>query len=233
MNHQVVDIVSRICQKDNTREYIGLHEPDFTDTSAWEYVKECIDSGWVSSAGKWVNEIERQLCEITGAKEAVAVTNGTVALRLALHVVGVKPGEEVIMPSMSFVATANAASHLGANPHFVDIEEKTLGLSPNALRKRLQDIGKIKDGSVINKITNRKISAIVPVHVFGHPAQMTEIMKISLEWGIPVVEDAAEALGSHLNSVHCGLFGDVGCISFNGNKLITTGGGGAIISNNK
>ena len=128
MNHQVVDIVSRICQKDNTREYIGLHEPDFTDTSAWEYVKECIDSGWVSSAGKWVNEIEKQICEITGAREAVAVTNGTVALRLALHVVGVKPGDEVIMPSMSFVATANAASHLGAYPHFVDIEEKTLGI---------------------------------------------------------------------------------------------------------
>lgn len=216
---------------------IATHEPYFQNTNAITYVKECITSGWVSSAGKWVDKFEDLICEYTGAKYAVAVTNGTVALRLALFLVGVKHSEEVLIPPMTFIATANAVSHLGAIPHFIDIEKDFLGMSPHALEERLEEIAIKKNGKIYNKFSGRRIAAIVPVHIFGNPAKIIELKEIAQQWNIPLVEDAAEALGSwvkdgnHLK--HCGSFGMASIISFNGNKIISTGGGGIIITNDK
>ena len=229
----IVDQLSKILPTATPQSPIGLHEPDFSESKAWDYVKDCLDSGWVSSAGEWVSRFEEQICQVTNAKYAIAVTNGTVALRLALHLVGVRAGEEVIMPPISFIATANSAAHIGALPHFVDIEENTLGLSANSLSERLEKVAEKTSKGVFNINTKRRIAAIVPVHVFGMPANISDILKVSKKWGIPVVEDAAEALGSSQNQIHCGLHGDCGIISFNGNKLITTGGGGALITNNQ
>jgi aminotransferase in exopolysaccharide biosynthesis len=210
---------------------IVLHEPDFSGTEAWVYVKNCLDSGWVSTAGSWVRRFEQQLCDITGADHAVAVSNGTCALRLALHLVGVGFGDEVLIPPLSFVATANAVSHLGAVPHFVDVEPNALGLCPAALATRLEAIAVRREGCLVNKQTGRRIAAVLPVHVFGHPAQVVELRAVADAWELPMVEDAAEALASWCHSTHCGLFGTVGTLSFNGNKLITTGGGGALLTN--
>ena len=229
-------IESVIRLKDDSR-IIPLHEPFFDNTNAWKYVKSCIDSGWVSSAGDWVTKFENKICSYTGSKYAVVVNNGTVGLRLALHVLGVKFGDEVLVPPYSFVATANAISHLGAIPHFVDVEDSTFSMCPKALDLQLEKIAFRRDGQVFNRETGRRIAAIMPVHVFGIPADLISLSKISKNWGIPIVEDAAEALGSWLNfegrKMHCGLKGDLGVISFNGNKLITTGGGGVLITNNE
>ena len=175
---------------------ISLHEPTFEDTNAWAYVKDCIDTAWVSSAGKWVSHFEELLCGRTGANHVVAVNNGTVALRLALHIVGVKQDEEVILPPLSFVATANAVSHLGAVPHFVDIESETLGLSPRSLSERLNLIAYRDGNKVFNRHTGRRIAAVLPVHIFGNPANIIKLKNIADEWNIPLIEDAAEALGS-------------------------------------
>ena len=209
---------------------ISLHEPDFRGTRAWEYVKDCLDTGWVSTAGSWVCRFEQELKSFTGASHAIAVSNGTVALRLALHLVGVKANDEVLLPPLSFVATANAVAHLGAKPHFIDVESNTLGMDPKTLSERLKGIAVFRQGKLINRETGRRIAAVLPVHVFGHPAQASEIRTVANEWGLPLVEDAAEALGSWREDNHCGLFGAVGTLSFNGNKLITTGGGGALIT---
>jgi len=211
---------------------IALHEPDFSGTQAWAYVRDCLDSGWVSTAGQWVSRFEQELCARTGAEHAVAVTNGTVALRLALHLVGVAAGDEVLLPPLSFVATANAAAHLGAMPHFVDVEASSLGMDPAALAARLQAVAERREGGMFNRRTGRRLAAVLPVHVFGHPARIQELRAVAEAWGLPLVEDAAEALGSWREGTHCGLFGAVGTISFNGNKMITTGGGGALLTNN-
>ncbi len=223
--------------KKNTNT-IGLHEPHFEDTNASKYINDCLESCWVSSSGNWVSRFEDQICKFTGAKYAIAVSNGTVGLRLSLHCIGVQAGDEVITSPLTFVATANAISHLGAYPHFVDINDWNLSLSSNSLAKRLKKIAIKKGNQVFNTQTGRRISAILPVHVFGMPADTIEIKKIAEEWGIPIVEDAAEALGSrHFIKkdvfIHAGLIGDIGVISFNGNKLITTGGGGIVITNNE
>jgi len=211
---------------------IYLHEPDFTDSNALKYVNSCIESGWVSTVGSFVEKFELKLASFTGAKKAIALTNGTVALRLALHLVGVRYGDEVLVPPLSFVATCNAISHLGAIPHFIDIESKTLGMDPNCLEKHLEEIVLYKNGHLFNKETGRRISAICPVHVFGNPANCYALKEISQKWSLPIVEDAAEALGSSICKKHCGLIGEIGVLSFNGNKIITTGGGGALITNN-
>ena len=229
-------IESVIRSKDDSRT-IPLHEPSFDNTNAWKYVKSCIDTGWVSSAGDWVTKFENKICSYTGSKYAVVVNNGTVGLRLALHVIGVKFGDEILVPPYSFVATVNAISHLGAIPHFVDVEESTFSMCPKALNLLLERIAFRKDGKIFNRETGRRIAAIMPVHVFGIPADLISLSKISKTWGIPMVEDTAEALGSWLKvegtKIHCGLKGDLGVISFNGNKLITTGGGGVLITNNE
>ena len=209
-----------------------LHEPDFRGTKAWTYVRDCLDTGWVSTSGQWVSRFEQQLASATGAVHAVAVSNGTVALRLALHLVGVKPGDEVLLPPLSFVATANAVAHLGAVPHFVDIESTTLAMDPRALAERLELVAERRDGQLLNRETGRRLAAVLPVHVFGHPCDGTRLRQVADAWGLPLVEDAAEALGSWRGETHCGLFGALGTLSFNGNKLITTGGGGALLTNN-
>ena len=215
---------------------IHLHEPSFLNTNALNYVKDCIETGWVSSSGKWVSRFENLLSDFTGAKHVIAVSNGTVALRLALYLVGVRADDEVLIPPMSFVATANSISHLGANPHFIDIDKESLGMCPVALDKRLNEIAVLKDNIPVNKFTEKKIAAVVPVHVFGLPAKVEEIKKICRKWNIALIEDAAEALGSSILSntkkIHCGSFGEIGIISFNGNKVITCGGGGALLTNN-
>lgn len=228
---EIIETLAEICGRSSVSNPIGLHEPDFRETRAWEYVKDCLDTGWVSTAGKWVSRFEQELCKYTKAEYAIAVTNGTVALRLGLHLVGVKPGDEVLMPPMSFVATANAVSHLGAIPHFVDIESNTFGICPQSLADRLGAVGEKRIDGLFNRETGRRIAAVVPVHIFGNPAEVDKVKQVCEQWNIALVEDAAEALGSWLGETHCGLIGEIGALSFNGNKLLTTGGGGALITN--
>jgi len=209
---------------------VPLHEPEFLGNE-WAYVKECIDTGWVSSVGKFVDDFEHRLAEYTGAKHAVAVVNGTAALHVALVLAGVKPGDEVIVPTLSFVATANAVAHCGAHPHFVDSALDTLGLDPEALAAHLRVVAEPSDGGLRNRVTGRRIAAIIPMHTFGHPVNLAPLLELSERVGVPVVEDAAESLGSTYQGQHTGTFGLLGVMSFNGNKVITTGGGGAILTN--
>lgn len=209
---------------------LPLHEPEFIGNE-WAYVKECIETGWVSSVGKYVDQFERQLAEFTGARHAVAVVNGTAALHIALHIAGVKAGDEVLVPALSFVATANAVSHCGATPHFVDSKESTLGMDPDALAAHLEFVAERTADGLRNKVTGHRIAAIVPMHTFGHPVDMVGLMGVAVRFSLPVVEDAAESLGSTYRDRHTGTFGCMGILSFNGNKIITTGGGGAILTN--
>jgi aminotransferase in exopolysaccharide biosynthesis len=232
MTSAILQALRQVCGPADPAQPVALHEPDFRGTEAWAYVRDCLDTGWVSTAGRWVSRFEQELCTATGAAHAVAVTNGTVALRLALHLLGVRAGDEVLLPPLSFVATANAVAHLGAVPHFVDVEPGTLGLDPRAVQQRLEAVADRREGALRNRDTGRRIAALLTVHVFGHPAPMPELLAVAQAWGLPLLEDAAEALGSWLNDTHCGLFGAAGCLSFNGNKLITTGGGGALLTNN-
>ena len=233
ISEQILGRLQYFFRKNSDGNMIALHEPYFKDTNAHKYVKECIDSGWVSSSGEWILKFEQKICEITDSPYSVAVTNGTAALKLSFHLAGVNAGEEVLIPSLTFVATANAISHLGAVPHFVDIEPLTNGLCPKALARRLESIA-IRDGELVfNKLTGRRIAAICLVHVFGHPGESLQLLELSKHWNLPLVEDAAEALGSFRENVHCGLAGKMGTLSFNGNKIVTTGGGGAIITNDQ
>lgn len=210
--------------------HVGLHEPWFPGNEK-QYVTECIESGWVSSVGAFVDRFERMLQEATGARRAVAITNGTTALHLALVVSGVSRDDEVIVPALSFVATANAVSHAGAIPYFVDVSPTTLGIEPDAVAELLADVAEIRDdGNCWNQITGRRIAACVPMHTFGHPVEIDRLLKVCNNWRIPVVEDAAESLGSTFKEQHTGTFGTLGVLSFNGNKIVTTGGGGAILT---
>lgn len=227
---EILQVLQQVLGTSSTSKPIVLHEPDFSGTQAWAYVKDCLDTGWVSTAGQWVSRFEQELCAVTGASHAVAVTNGTVALRLALHLLGVGASDEVLLPPLSFVATANAVAHLGAVPHFVDIETSTLGLCPQALTDRLERIAERTPAGLFNRETGHRLAALLPVHVFGNPADLPGLLAVAEAWGLPVVEDAAEALGSWRGQTHCGLFGSIGTLSFNGNKLITTGGGGALLT---
>ncbi|MDB4638772.1 DegT/DnrJ/EryC1/StrS family aminotransferase [bacterium] len=210
---------------------ISLHEPCFTCTQAWSYVKDCLDTGWVSTAGSWVCRFVQEISILSGAKHAVVVSSGTVALRLALHLVGVSLNDEVLLPPLSFVATANAVAQLNAVPHFVNVEPNALGMCPVALAARLEAIAVRRNGSIVNRETGRRIAAVLPVHIFGHPAEVDQLRLVAYSWGLPLVEDAAEALASWRGGIHCGLFGSVGTLSFNGNKLTTSGGGGALLTN--
>lgn len=208
---------------------LPLHEPEFLGNE-WNYIKECLDTGWVSSVGKYVDEFERRIAEYTGARHAIAVVNGTAAQHIALLVAGVGPGDEVIIPSLSFVATANAVAHCGAIPHFADSNESTLGLDPQALAEHLEKISELSAGGLRNINSGRRIAAIVPMHTFGHPVDMAGLLQVAARFRLPIVEDAAESLGSSYQGRHTGTFGRLGVLSFNGNKVITTGGGGAILT---
>jgi len=212
-------------------ENAKLHEPTFSNLEE-EFVTKCIRSGYVSSVGSYVDEFESRLQDFTGARNVIAVVNGTSALHLSLLLAGVKEKDEVIVPSLSFVATANAVSYLGATPHFVDCDETNLGMSSNALKDWLQNISEVSAGECRNKITGKRIKAMVPMHALGHPCYMDELLQIAHDFRIQVVEDAAESLGSFYKDKHTGTLGLLGALSFNGNKIITTGGGGAILTDN-
>lgn len=214
----------------NPSQFVPLHEPYFNGEET-EMVTDCITSGWVSSVGKYVDQFELDLAEFCGVKRAVAVVNGTAALHVCLILAGVKPGDEVIMPSLTFVASANAADMVGAFPHFVDVEESTLGIDPGKLDAYLSDIGDEKEGALYNRNTGRRIAAVVPMHTFGHPVRLDELLAVCEQRSIPMVEDAAESLGSFYRGKHTGGFGLISAVSFNGNKVMTTGGGGAILTN--
>ncbi len=215
-----------------TDDFIPLHEPCFAGREQ-EYVKDCIDSTFVSSIGQYVDRFEKELAEYTGAKYAVATVNGTTALHAALVLAGVTAGDEVITQPLTFIATANAISYCGASPTFVDIDRETMGLSPDALRTFLEEHAVLEGDVCRNKTTGRVIRAVVPMHTFGHPVRIDEVMEVSSQYDIPVVEDAAESLGSFYKDRHTGIFGKMGILSFNGNKTITCGGGGAIITNDE
>lgn len=227
----IADFIGRIRQVTGL-ETGGLHEPVFAGNEK-KYLEECIDSRFVSSVGKFVTAFEESVRDFVGAQHAVAVVNGTAALHLALLAVGVRPGDEVIVPAMSFVATANAVSHAGAITHFVDVDEVTWGIDPVALRSHLALVGEMKDGRLHNKVTNRPITAVVPMHALGHPVAIAPLLLVAEEFGLVVVEDAAESLGSWVSGRHTGLFGRLGVFSFNGNKTITTGGGGVIVTDDE
>lgn len=209
---------------------VSLHEPRFAGNE-WIYVKECLDSTFVSSVGEFVDRFEAELAEFTGAKHAVAVVNGTAALHIALLLAGVRSGDEVLIPALTFVATANAVAYCGAIPHFVDSEERTLGLDPVRLRDHLQSTTEIRAGQCVNLSTGRVIRALVPMHTFGHPVDIDGVIAVARDFHLVLIEDAAESLGSYYQGRHTGTFGAMGTLSFNGNKTITTGGGGAILIN--
>ncbi len=208
----------------------SLHEPEFAGNE-WAYVKDCIDTGWVSSVGAYVDQFEKTLAEFAGVKHAVATVNGTAALHIALLLAGVEPGDEVLVPTMTFIATANAVSYAGALPHFVDSDPETLGVDAAALDAYLDIVATRHDGRCVNRRTGRIIRALMPMHIFGHPVDIEQLALIAQRWGLALVEDAAEALGSTYKGRACGSFGRVSAYSFNGNKLVTTGGGGAILTN--
>jgi perosamine synthetase len=222
---QVVDTIRSVIGPDSA----VLHGPNFGGNE-WRYLKECLDSTFVSSVGKFVDRFEMELADFTGAKRAIAVVNGTAALQIALQLVGVERDDEVLVPTLSFIATANAVLYCGAVPHFVDSEERTLGVDPVALREYLTDITEIRSGVCLNRTTGRVIRAIVPMHTFGHPVDIDGVLGVARDFHLALVEDAAESLGSLYHGRQTGTFGLLGTLSFNGNKTITTGGGGAILT---
>ncbi len=211
---------------------VALHEPSFNGNEI-AYLTECINSTYVSSAGKFVDRFEKKLAEYTGAKYVVAVVNGTAALHIALKLAGVLPGDEVLIPALTFVATANSVIYCNATPHFVDSEELTLGIDSNKLREYLKANTEQVSNECININTGKVIRAIVPMHTFGHPSDLEGLLSVANDFNIVMVEDAAEALGSYYGGQHVGTFGKLGTLSFNGNKTITTGGGGAIVTDDE
>jgi len=215
------------------KDFIPLHEPRFVGNER-KYVLDCIDSTFVSSVGKYVDDFEKQLAKYTNAKYAVACVNGTAALHMALIVAGVEQNNLVITQPLSFIATCNAISYIKASPLFIDVDMATMGLSPIKLQDYLNEFAVIDaQGNCIHKVTKQKISACVPMHTFGHPCKIDEIAKICNEYNIVLIEDAAESIGSYYKEKHTGTFGKLAAFSFNGNKTITSGGGGAIITNDE
>ncbi|MDE6340151.1 MAG: LegC family aminotransferase, partial [Muribaculaceae bacterium] len=214
-------------------EFVPLHAPTFAGNEK-RYLDECIDTTFVSSVGAFVDRFERDMAAFTGAKRAVVCVNGTSALYMALLLVGVERGDEVLTQSLSFIATCNAISYIGAHPVFIDVDFDTMGLSPDALRKWLEThTYRDEAGALRNRKTDRRVKAVVPMHTFGHPCRIEEIASICAEYGLELVEDAAESIGSYYKGKHTGTFGRVGAISFNGNKTITTGGGGMLLFNDE
>lgn len=222
-------IVDFIKQTFNTQEFIPLHEPRFVGNEK-KYLNDCIDSTFVSSVGKYVDTFEKEFAKTLGSKYAIATVNGTAALHISLILAGVKKDDEVITQPLTFIATCNAISYIGAKPIFVDVDLDTMGLSPKSLEAFLKENCEIQDGQCVNKTTGKIIKACVPMHTFGHPCRIDEIKEICDAWYITLVEDAAESLGSYYKEKHTGTFGRLGAFSFNGNKIITSGGGGVIVT---
>lgn len=227
---KIVDAVRRAVGTPNG--ILGLHEPVFAGKEI-AYLEECIKSTYVSSVGPFVDRFERMLEEVTGAKRAVAVVNGTAALHACFRLAGVEPGDEVISPALTFIATTNAIAYCGATPHFVDSSLETLGMDARALAVRLDAIAQKTATRTINRETGRRIAAIAPMHTFGHPVDLDAISALAKDWNIALVEDAAESLGSTYKGRAVGSQARLAALSFNGNKIVTTGGGGAILTNDE
>lgn len=211
---------------------IPLHEPLFQGRE-WDYVKSCIDEGWVSSVGSFVSRFEQDVAKACGRTFGIAVVNGTAALHVSLLLAGVEMGDEVLIPALSFIATANAVSYCNAVPHFCDVEERTLGLDPARLDEHLEQIAAMRDGVCVNRQTGRVIRALVPMHCFGHPADLDGLSRVADNWGLVLIEDAAESLGSRYKGRPVGRHGLFSALSFNGNKIVTTGGGGVIATDDE
>lgn len=229
MFEHITDFIKKTYQ---SKDFVSLHEPRFLGNEK-KYVNECIDSTFVSSIGRYVDIFEKEIAKYTGAKYAVATSNGTSGLHISLLLANVGQNNEVITQSMTFVATCNAIKYCGAEPIFIDVDKDTMGLSPDALKKFLKENTSIKNKKCINNTTGKTIRACVPMHTFGHPCKIDEIKEICDKHNIFVVEDSAESVGSKYKNKHTGTFGHIGVMSFNGNKIITAGGGGCILTNNK
>lgn len=244
-SQKIIDFIRSNFQEPN--EFIPLHDPRFIGNEK-KYMAECIDTNFVSSVGEFVGRFEKMCTEYTGAKYAIAAVNGTSALHIALHLAGVEREDEVITQALTFIATANAISYTGAKPVFVDVDRETMGLSPSALEAWLEENVEMREvketgdrrletrnwkRAPYNKLTNRRIAACVPMHTFGHPVKLKELQDVCERYNILIVEDAAESIGSYYKGKHTGTFGKLGVLSFNGNKLITTGGGGMILTDDE
>lgn len=225
MYKQVVDFIHDLYHSD---DFVPLHAPCFIGNEK-KYLNECIDTTFVSSVGKFVDRFEEMVAEYTGAAKAVVCVNGTNALHLALLLAGVERNDEVISQALTFVATANAISYIGAHPVFIDVDKETMGLSPESLKKWLLGHTEIRNGICYNKTTGRRVKACVPMHTFGHPVKLAELVQVCEQFQIELIEDAAESIGSLYMGKHTGTFGKISALSFNGNKTITTGGGGMLL----
>jgi len=230
MYSDIVDFIRTVFNE--PKEVIPLHAPCFTGNEK-NYLCECIDSTYVSSVGKFVDRFEEMVSNYTGAKKAVVCVNGTNALYLALILAGVESGDEVITQPLTFIATVNAISYCGAQPVFIDVDKDTMGLSPIKMKEWLKENAEIKNKTCYNKSSKKRIKACVPMHTFGHPVHLNELIDVCKEYHIELVEDAAESLGSFYKGKHTGSFGKIGILSFNGNKTVTTGGGGMLLFNNE
>lgn len=228
MRHK--EVIQFIQSTFNTKGNIPLHEPRFLGNEK-KYVVDTIDSTFVSSVGEYVDKFEVMISSICGTNKSIAVVNGTSALQVALRLAGVNAGDEVITQALTFIATVNAIIYNGAAPIFIDVDIDTMGLSPNAVEAFLEEFGEMRDGICYNRKTNKKIAACMPMHTFGFPVHLHELLKVCNKWNIPLVEDAAEAIGSEYHSKPIGSFGKLAVFSFNGNKIVTSGGGGAIVTN--
>jgi perosamine synthetase len=224
-----IDFIRTLYQ---SQDFIPLHEPKFVGNEK-VYLNDCIDSTFVSSTGKYVDRFEQLVAEFTGAKYAIATVNGTAALHVALQLLGVGRDDEVITQPLSFIATCNAISYCGAKPVFVDVDLDSLGMSPLSLKAFLSNNVTKTSVGCINKTTGKRVTAVLPMHTFGHPCRIDEIAQICNDFKIPLIEDAAESLGSYYQGKHTGTFGKLGAFSFNGNKIVTTGGGGMIVTNDE
>lgn len=214
-----------------TKEFIPLHAPVFSGKER-QYVLDTLDSTFVSSVGAYVDLSEKMMQDITETQKAVAIVNGTSGLQIALQLAGVKQNDEVLTQALTFVATANAIHYTGAEPVFLDVDKDTMGLSPQAVKVFLEEFGEKRENGTFNKKTGKRIAACVPMHTFGFPVHLDELVELCSKWSIPIVEDAAESLGSYYKQKHTGSFGQMGVFSFNGNKIVTCGGGGMIVTNN-
>lgn len=223
--NQITDFIHQLF---GTEETVPLHAPLFIGNEK-KYLEECIDTTFVSSVGKFVDRFEADMATYTGAKKAVVCVSGTNALHMALMLAGVERDDEVLTQALTFIATCNAISYIGAHPVFIDVDVETLGLSPQAVKDWLVKNAEVKNGVCYNKHTGRRVKACVPMHTFGHPVKIDELVAVCEEWHLELVEDAAESIGSLYKGRHTGTFGKVGAISFNGNKTITTGGGGMLL----
>ncbi|NHE55623.1 LegC family aminotransferase [Cyclobacterium plantarum] len=223
------EVINFIRNKFETKDFVPLHSPVFRGNER-KYVLDTLDSTYVSSVGAYVDKAEKMMVEISGTRSAVAVVNGTSGLQVALKLAGVQGGDEVLTQALTFVATANAIHYASAEPVFLDVDYDTMGLSPKAVSQFLEEYGEMRDDGAYNKKSGKRISACLPMHTFGFPVHMDELLVVCSKWGIPIVEDAAESLGSYYKGKHSGSFGKLGVFSFNGNKIVTSGGGGMIVT---